>query len=96
MLGWLPGTSLKTLALKWVSDHWVVRELCEVGVLTSNQSLVDSHALLHAELIAFLRQHSPFADHRHLVLLAPMVSGLLLSRTVCFDHWKAALPLSAG
>ena len=69
------------------------REPWELGVLTPNQPLVDSHALLHAELIAFLRQHSRFADHRHLVLLAWMVSGLLLSQTVCFDHWKAALPL---
>ena len=54
---------------------------------------MDSHAWLHGELIAFLRQHSRFADHRHLVLLAWMVSGLLLSQTVCFDHWKVALPL---
>jgi hypothetical protein len=27
------------------------------------------------------------------VLLAWMVAGLLLSQTVCFDRWKAVLPL---
>ena len=32
---------------------------------------------LHAELIGLLRQHSRFADQRHLVLLAWMVVGLL-------------------
>lgn len=53
-----------------------------------------SHAQLHAELIGFLRQHCPVRDQRHLVLLAQMVAGLLLSETVCFDHWKARLPLS--
>ena len=41
-----------------------------------------SHARLHAELIGLLRQHSPFLDQRHLVLLAQMVTGLLLSQTV--------------
>jgi len=54
---------------------------------------VGSQTRLHAELISVLRQHSQFADHRHLVLLAWMVSGLLLSQTVCFDRWKHALPL---
>jgi hypothetical protein len=54
---------------------------------------VASRARLHAELIAFLRQHCPARDQRHLVLLAWMVSGLLLSQTVCFDHWKPRLPL---
>jgi hypothetical protein len=44
-------------------------------------------------LIGFLRQHSHFADHRHLVLLAWMVAGLLLSQTVCLDRWKSVLPL---
>jgi hypothetical protein len=54
---------------------------------------VVSHARLHAELIGLLRQHSPFCDQRHLVLLAQMVAGLLLSQTVCFDRWKTVLPL---
>ena len=48
-----------------------------------------SPARIHAELIGFLRQHCPVRDHRHLVLLAWMVTGLFLSETVCFDHWKA-------
>ena len=52
-----------------------------------------SRAQLHAELIAFLRQHCPVRDQRHLVLLGWMVAGLLLSQTVCFDHWKTLLPL---
>ena len=52
-----------------------------------------SHARLHGELIAFLRQHCPVRDQRHLVLLGWMVAGLLLSQTVCFDHWKTRLPL---
>lgn len=51
------------------------------------------YARLHAELLGFLRQHSQFCDQRHLVLLAWMVAGLLLSQTVCFDRWKAVLPL---
>lgn len=50
----------------------------------TNPTPVTSHARLHAELIGLLRQHSPFLDQRHLVLLAQMVSGLLLSQTVCF------------
>ena len=54
---------------------------------------MDSHARLHAELIAFIRQHCPARDQRHLVLLGWMVAGLLLSQTVCFDHWKTRLPL---
>jgi hypothetical protein len=54
---------------------------------------VASHARLHGELIAFLRQHCPVRDQRHLVLLGWMVTGLLLSQTVCFDHWKTRLPL---
>jgi hypothetical protein len=54
---------------------------------------VDSHARLHAELIAFLRQHCPVADQRHLVLLGWMVTGLLLSQTVCLDQWKRSIPL---
>ena len=53
-----------------------------------------SRAQLHAELISFLRQHCPVCDERHLVLLAWMVAGLLLSETVCFDHWKAKLPMA--
>jgi hypothetical protein len=55
---------------------------------------VASLARLHGELIAFLRQHCPVADQRHLVLLAWMVAGLLLSETVCFDRWKARLPMA--
>ena len=54
---------------------------------------MDSHARLHAELLGLLRQHSRFADQRHLVLLSWMVAGLLLSQTVCFDRWKTVLPL---
>jgi len=55
---------------------------------------VASRAQLHAELIGFLRQHCPVRDQRHLVLLAWMVTGLLLSETVCFDRWKTRLPLA--
>jgi hypothetical protein len=54
---------------------------------------VASRARLHAELIAFLRQHCPARDQRHLSMLGLMVSGLLVSETVCFDHWKTRLPL---
>ena len=54
---------------------------------------MDSHTRLHCELTGFLRQHCPVADRRHLVLLAWMVAGLLLSETVCFDRWKTRLPL---
>ena len=54
---------------------------------------MDSHARLHTELIAFIRQHCRARDQRHLVLLGWMVAGLLLSQTVCFDHWKTRLPL---
>ena len=53
-----------------------------------------SRAQLHAELIGFLRQHCSARDRRHLVLLGWMVAGLLLSETVCFDRWKARLPLA--
>ena len=49
---------------------------------------------LHRERLAFLRQHCPFPDQRQLVLLAWMVSGLLLSQTVCFDRWKTVLPMA--
>jgi hypothetical protein len=55
---------------------------------------VDSQARLHCELTGFLRQYCPVADRRHLVLLAWMVAGLLLSETVCFDRWKTRLPLA--
>ena len=55
---------------------------------------MDSLARLHCELTAFLRQHCPVRDQRHLVLLAWMVVGLLLSETVCFDRWKTRLPLA--
>ena len=53
-----------------------------------------SLAQLHAELIGFLRQHCPVRDQRHLVLLAWMVAGLLLSETVCFNRWNTRLPLA--
>ena len=53
-----------------------------------------SPARIHAELIGFLRQHCPARDQRHLVLLAWMVAGLLLSETVCFDRWKTRLPMA--
>jgi hypothetical protein len=52
-----------------------------------------SRAQLHAALIAFLRQHCPVADERHLTLLGWMVAGLLLSQTVCLGHWQQLLPL---
>ena len=52
-----------------------------------------SHGQPHAELIALLRQHCPARDQRHLVLLAWMVAGLLLSETVCTGHWKTRLPV---
>jgi hypothetical protein len=52
-----------------------------------------SRAQLHAALIAFLRQHCPVADQRHLTLLGWMVAGLLLSQTVCLGHWQQLLPL---
>ena len=55
---------------------------------------MDSHARLHAELTGFLGQHCPVCDERHLVLLSWMVSGLLLSQTVCFDQWKRSVPLN--
>lgn len=53
-----------------------------------------SRAQLHADLTGFLRQHCPARDRRHLLLLAWMVAGLLLSETVCFDRWKARLPMA--
>jgi hypothetical protein len=55
---------------------------------------VDSRARLHAELTGFLRQHCPVCDERHLVLLVWMVTGLLLSQTVCFDQWKRSVSLN--
>ena len=54
---------------------------------------MDSHTRLHAELTDFLRQHCSVSDERHLTLLGWMVAGLLLSETVCFDRWKARLPM---
>ena len=53
-----------------------------------------SHARLHAELTGFLRQHCSVCEQRHLVLLGWMVTGLLLSQTVCFDQWKRSIPLN--
>ena len=55
---------------------------------------MDSHARLHGELTSFLRQHCLVCDERHLVLLGWMVTGLLLSQTVCFDQWKRSIPLN--
>ena len=55
---------------------------------------MDSRARLHAELTSFLRQHCLVCDERHLVLLGWMVTGLLLSQTVCFDQWKQSIPRS--
>ena len=55
---------------------------------------MDSHARLHAELTGFLRQHCSVCEQRHLVLLGWMVTGLLLSQTVCFDQWKRSIPLN--
>ena len=54
---------------------------------------MDSHAQLQGDLFALLHQHCRFVDLRHLVLLAWMVAGLLLSQSVCFDRWKHHLPL---
>ena len=54
---------------------------------------MDPQTRLHRELIGLLRQHSQFADQRHLVLLGWMVAGLLLSQTVCFDRWNTVLPM---
>ena len=55
---------------------------------------MDSHARFHGELTSFLRQHCLVCDQRHLVLLSWMVTGLLLSQTVCFDQWKCSIPLN--
>lgn len=52
-----------------------------------------SQTRLHAELLGLLRQHGRCRDQRHLITLAWMVAGLLLSQTVCFDRWKDVLPL---
>ena len=53
---------------------------------------MDPQTRLHTELLDFLRQHSRFCDLRHLVLLAHMAAGLLLSESVCFDRWKPQAP----
>ena len=55
---------------------------------------MDSRARLHCELTGFLRQHCSVREERHLVLLAWMVAELSLSETVCFDRWKARLPMA--
>ena len=65
----------------------------ERGATKPNQSPVDPHTRLHRELIGLLRQHSQFADQRHLLLLGWMVAGLLLSQTVCFDPHNTLLPM---
>ncbi len=90
---WLPDTTGRHLATERVSDHWVGRESWEPGVIRPNHVPMASPAQLHCELTRFLRQHCPARDQRHLVLLVWMVAGLLLSETVCFDHWKTRLPL---
>jgi hypothetical protein len=54
---------------------------------------MDSHTHLNCEIRGFLRQHCPVADQRLLVTLGLMVTGLLLSETVCFDRWRSRLPL---
>ncbi|MFM7086380.1 MAG: hypothetical protein ACKOXO_05235, partial [Cyanobium sp.] len=63
-----------------------------LGVLKANQRSTVSRTRLQSELLGFLRQHCSVADLRHLALLAWMVTGLLLSQTVCFDRWKTVLP----
>ena len=78
---------------RMVLSQGVGREPWERGAVRPNQASVASHTRLHRELISFLRQHSAFCAKRHLVLLAWMVAGLLLSQTVCFDRWKSVLPL---
>jgi hypothetical protein len=37
--------------------------------------------------------NTPHTNRPHLVLLAWMVAGLLLSETICFDRWKSSLPV---
>lgn len=69
------------------------KEQWEFGVLTPNQTPVASQTRIPAERLGLLRQHSRFAYQRHMVLLAQMVAGLLLSQTVCFDRWKTVLLL---
>ena len=66
---WLSDTSSRTLVRALVSGHWVDGESWEFGVLRLNQAPVFSQARLDAELLGLLRQHSRFADQRHLVLL---------------------------
>lgn len=73
------------------------------GAAKPNQTPVDPQTRLHAELLGLLPQHSRFRDQRHLVLLAQMVTGLLLSQTVCFEPGKtfcrwatASLPAGSG
>jgi len=57
---------------------------------------VETHAQLYGELIAFLRQHCPVCDYRHLVLLGWMAAGLLLSQTVCFHQWERSVLLNCS
>ncbi len=66
----------------------------DVGIGKPKHHSVASPARLHAELLAFLRQHCAFPDQRLLVLLAWIVSGLLLSQRVCFVRWKTVLPMA--
>jgi hypothetical protein len=93
MTTWLPDKTERVLAKEWFSDNGVDREPSERGTIRPNQASVACHTRLHRELIGFLRQHSAFCDQRHLVLLAWMVAGLLLSQTLCFDNWMSVLPL---
>jgi len=46
--------------------HWVGREQLGIGFLTPNQSLVDFHSRLYADLTSFFLQYVPSWDERHL------------------------------
>lgn len=59
------------------------------GVGLSGQARSPCH--LRAELISFLRRDGPVRDQLHLVLLAWIMAGLLLSEMVCFDRWMMRL-----
>ena len=80
-----PEALLRLIRQRWSIEnewHWV----------RDTQLGEDAHR--YANRIGFLRQHCPVRDQRHLVLLAWMVAGLLLSETICFDRWKTRLPLA--
>jgi hypothetical protein len=48
---------------------------------------------LHLDLASLLEQHGGFRDQRHLMLLARMVAGRLLSQSLRCDRWKTVLLL---